>query len=116
MNALTRPQLLAIAGLVALSVVDIVCTLWGFANLQIFYEVNPLLAPFCSVSRPELFISAITGAKVLMITAIVILAAWFNSWDRDRLQGGNVCCFGALAVYGVMIASLFLYNSTRIIF
>lgn len=115
MYHLTRWQLVAITGITLLTVIDLAATIWGFFNLQVFYEVNPLLAPFCIASQPELFIAVVTGAKVLMISALVLIAAWFNTWDRDRLQGGNLCCFGALAVYGLMIASLFVYNSTRII-
>jgi hypothetical protein len=113
---LTRNQKVAIGGLVVLSVIDIAITMWGFFNLQIFYEVNPLFAPFSGQSTPELFLAVISSTKAAVIIGVAALAAWFNTWDRDRLSGGNVCCYGALAVYTAFIGGLILFNSTRVVF
>lgn len=114
MSTLTRPQLLALAGLAILFSLDIAATLWGFFNLQVFYEVNPLLAPFCSMSTPHIFASVITGTKVAALAGIIAVTAWFNTWDQDRVSGGNVCCFGALGVYTVFMVGLAVVNSGRV--
>lgn len=119
MHTLTRPQLLAIAGLVALSIVDIAVTLWGFYNLQMFVETNPLLARFARWTPPYpiIFPFALAFMKIAVIALIIVLTAWFNAHDKDtKWHGGNICCYGAFAINAIFMAGLLIVNSTRIVY
>lgn len=114
---LTKRQKYALIGLAAISILDITLTLWGFYTLQIFEEANPLLKPFARWTPPYpiIFPFALAFSKIAVISLIVALTAWFNTWDHDRLSGGNICSYGAFSINAIFFAGLAIANSTRFI-
>ena len=112
---LTRNQKLAIIGVIIFSIIDLGLTAYGVLFMQVFTEANPIFNQFSPGGDPLKFLSVISLSKVVFIILIVALATWFNKWDKDSIQGGDLCCYTALGGYALFLGMLGYMNYGRVI-
>lgn len=114
---LTKNQKFALIGVIIFSIIDLAITAYGVLFMQVFVEANPLFTKYPWAADPFGFISLIGMVKILFICGIVVLSIWFNTWDhKDKLRGGDLCCYTAFGGYALFLGILGYLNYGRVIF